>query len=101
MILAELLTRLPGDRGGANGGEPGPLWPALALGTISVREVARAVLARAAADESSRQGAEAVILGLCRREHAYHLLHAYPQLLNASGVEGDYVRHWIWGNRLT
>jgi deoxyribodipyrimidine photo-lyase len=100
-VLDELLTRLPGDRGGVNGGEPGPLWAALALGTISVREVARAVLARAAADESSRQGAEAVILGLCRREHAYHLLHAYPQLLNAPGVEGDYVRHWIWGNRLT
>jgi deoxyribodipyrimidine photolyase len=100
-ILDELLTRLPGDQGAVNGGEPGPLWAALALGTISVREVARAVLARAAADESSRQGAEAVILGLCRREHAYHLLHAYPQLLNAPGVEGDYVRHWIWGNRLT
>ncbi len=77
------------------------VWQSLVLGTKSVREVARAVLARAAADESSREGAEAFILDLCHREHAYHLLHAHPEALGAPGPEGDYVRHWLLGNRLT
>ena len=96
LSLDELLTRLPRYRGGLEGAEPGsPVWPALGFGTISVREVARAVLARAAADESSRQGAEAFMLDLCRREHAYHLLHAQPELLRAPGPEGDYVRRWL------
>jgi len=102
LSLEELLTRLPRYRGRLGGAEPGsPVWSALAFGTLSVREVARAVLARAAADESSRQGAEAFILDLCRREHAYHLLHAHPQVLRAPGLEGEYVRHWLWGDRLT
>ena len=102
LSLEDLLIRLPLFRGRLDGIEHGsPLWPALAFGTMSVREVARAVLARAAADESCRQGAQAFILDLCHREHAYHLLHAYPEVLRAPGPEGEYVRHWLWGNRLT
>jgi deoxyribodipyrimidine photo-lyase len=102
LSLEDLLVRLPLYRGRLDGIEHGsPLWPALAFGTISVREVARAVLARAAADQSSRSGAEAFMLDLCRREHAYHLLHADPDLLRLPGPEGEYVRHWLWGNRLT
>jgi deoxyribodipyrimidine photo-lyase len=96
LSLEALLTRLPRYRDGLESAEPGsPVWTALAFGTISVRQVARAVLAWAAADESSRQGAEAFMLDLCRREHAYHRLHAQPELLRAPGPEGDYVRHWV------
>jgi deoxyribodipyrimidine photo-lyase len=102
LSLEDLLVRLPLYRGRLDGIENGsPPWPALAFGTISVREVARAVLARAAADQSSRSGAEAFMLDLCRREHAYHLLHADPDVLRLPGPEGEYVRHWLWGNRLT
>jgi deoxyribodipyrimidine photo-lyase len=94
--LEALLTRLPRYGDGLEGAEPGsPVWTALAVGTISVRQVARAVLARAAADESSRQGGEAFILDLCRREYAYHRLHAQPELLRAPGPEGEYVRRWL------
>jgi deoxyribodipyrimidine photolyase len=96
LSLEALVTRLPGYGDGLEGAQPGsPVWMALAFGTISVRQVARAVLARAAADESSRQGAEAFILDLCRREYAYHRLHAHPELLGAPGPEGDYVRRWL------
>jgi deoxyribodipyrimidine photo-lyase len=96
LCLEALLMRLPRYQDGLEGTEPGsPVWTALAFGTISVRQVARAVLARAAADESSRRGAEAFILDLCRREHAYHRLRAQPDLLRAPGPEGDYVRRWL------
>jgi hypothetical protein len=99
--LEELLAGLPDYQGGLeDGGHRSPVWPALRFGTLSVREVARAVLARAAGEESSRQGAEAFILDLCRREHAYHLLHAHPEVMRAPGPEGEYVRHWLFGNRL-
>jgi len=102
LSLEDLLVRLPLYRGRVDGVEHGsPLWRALAFGTVSVREVARAVLARAAADESSRPGAEAIMLDLCHREHAYHHLHADPALLRLPGPEGEYVRHWLWGDRLT
>ncbi len=102
LSMEDLLVRLPLYRGRLDGIEHGsPLWPALAFGTISVREVARAVLARAAADQSSRSGAEAFMFDLCHREHAYHLLHADPDVLRLPGPEGEYVRHWLWGNRLT
>jgi deoxyribodipyrimidine photo-lyase len=102
LLLEELLGFLPLYRGGINGVELGSsLWPALSLGTLSVREVARAVLAHAAADESSREGAEAFVLDLCHREHAYHLVHAGPQIWQQPGPEGDYVRHWLGGNPLT
>jgi deoxyribodipyrimidine photo-lyase len=100
--LQDLLADLAIDREPAEDAWPGaPLWRALALGTISAREVARAVLARGAADPQSRAGAEAFILALCRREHAYHLLHARPDLLRAPGPEGEYVRHLLFRNRLT
>jgi len=104
LSLEALLARLGSYRDqrapdAVDGGSP--LFAALRLGTISVRQVARAVLARAAADESCRQGAEALIRDLCRREHAYHLLHAHPEFLRAPGPGGEYVRHWVFGNRLT
>ena len=100
--LEDLLGRLPLYRDRLEGVEDGAaVFSALALGTISVREVARAVLAKASADEPSRPGAEAFILDLCHREHAYHLLHAYPEVLRAPGPDGQYVRHWLLSNRLT
>ncbi|HXA41793.1 MAG TPA: deoxyribodipyrimidine photo-lyase [Candidatus Solibacter sp.] len=87
------------------GGRPEPgaaatVLTALRFGTISVREVARAVLSRAASEESARAGAEAFMLDLCHREHAIHLVHAYPALLGAPGAEGDYIRHWVRPNPL-
>jgi deoxyribodipyrimidine photo-lyase len=57
------------------------LSAALKFGTISVREVARAVLRRAAADAGSRQGSVRFIRELGRREYAFHLLHHHPELL--------------------
>ena len=59
------------------------LSAALKFGTISVRDVARAVLGRAAADDSARDGAELFMLELCRREHAHHLVHAFPDITSA------------------
>jgi deoxyribodipyrimidine photo-lyase len=100
--LQDLLADLAIEREPAENAGPGArLWPALGLGTISAREVARAVLARGAADASSRVGAQAFILALCRREHAYHLLHARPELLGEPGLEGEFVRHLLFRNRLT
>jgi deoxyribodipyrimidine photolyase len=96
LSLEALLTRLPRYRDGPEGAEPGsPVWTALAFGTVSVRQVTRAVLARAATDESSRSGAEAFILDLSRREYAYHRVHAQPDILRAPGPEGEYVRRWL------
>jgi deoxyribodipyrimidine photo-lyase len=57
------------------------LSAALKFGTISVREVARSVLQRAAADEMSRDGSERFIRELSWREYAHHLLHRRPDLL--------------------
>jgi deoxyribodipyrimidine photo-lyase len=57
------------------------LSAALKFGTISVREVARAVLGSAAADEGSREGSERFIRELAWREYAHHLLHSRPDLL--------------------
>jgi deoxyribodipyrimidine photo-lyase len=65
------------------------LSAALKFGTISVREVARAALRRAAADETCRSGAEHFISRLSRRDYAHHLLHARPDLLRTWGFEGD------------
>jgi deoxyribodipyrimidine photo-lyase len=56
------------------------LSAALKFGTISVRDVARAALRRAAADKSVRGGAERFVSRLCRRDYAHHLLHARPDL---------------------
>ena len=57
------------------------LSAALKFGTISVREVARSVLRRAASDEMSRDGSERFIRELTWREYAHHLLHHRPDLL--------------------
>lgn len=57
------------------------LSAALKFGTISVREVVRAVLRKAAADKTSREGTERFIQELGRREYAHHLLHHHPDLL--------------------
>jgi deoxyribodipyrimidine photo-lyase len=59
------------------------LSAALKFGTISVREVARAALRRAAADERCRPGAERFVSQLCRRDYAHHVLHARPELLRS------------------
>jgi hypothetical protein len=96
--LDELTSSLAGGETAAAGAA---VLAALRFGTISVREVARAVLGRAAMEESARAGAQAFVLELCHREHAIHLLHAYPQLLGAPGADGDYIRHWVRPNPLT
>jgi deoxyribodipyrimidine photo-lyase len=55
-------------------------WLAIALdlGTLSVREVARAALRRGAADQRSRPGAEGFLEVLARREYAAHWRFAHP-----------------------
>jgi deoxyribodipyrimidine photo-lyase len=81
-FTADSLAGYPGDRD-----RPGDedrttrLSAALKLGTISVREVARAAIKRGAADPRSRPGAERVVGNLAWRDYAAHLLHGNPMLL--------------------
>lgn len=67
------------------------LSAALKFGTISVRDVARAAVRRAAADEDCRPGAERFLGGLSHRDYAHQLLHAQPQLLQSwAPAAGDF-----------
>lgn len=54
------------------------IWVALDLGTLSAREVARAVLRRGARDPRARPGAERLMRQLARREFAVHELFRHP-----------------------
>ena len=67
---------LPGQEDGTS-----RLSAALKLGTLSVRDAARAALRRAAADPRARTGAERFVRELAWRDYAAHLLHAHPDLL--------------------
>ena len=72
----ELNRDLPEDEDGTS-----RLSAALKLGTISVREVARAVVKRGAADPRSRPGAEELVRQLAWRDYGVALLHADPSRL--------------------
>ena len=61
-------------------GDGSRLSAALKFGTISARQVARALVA-AGVDETARGPAEAVLEGLCRRDFAHQLAFARPDLL--------------------
>ena len=92
-FISNLLAGYPPSREEADQGTS-RLSAALKFGTISVRDVARAALRRAAADESCRSGAERFLSRLCRRDYAHHLLHARPDLVRswpppAAGGEPD------------
>jgi deoxyribodipyrimidine photo-lyase len=78
--LAEYDTRarFPGDPGGTS-----RLSAALKFGTISVRRVARSVLAFAARTPAAQAAAERFIRELAWREFAHHLLFHQPDLLRA------------------
>ena len=67
---------LPADTDGTS-----RLSAALKLGTLSVRDAARAALRRAAADARARTGGERFIRQLAWRDYAAHLLQAHPDLL--------------------
>jgi len=67
---------LPGRQGGTS-----RLSAALKFGTISVRRVARTVIAHGARNASAQPSAERYILELAWREFAHHLLFHQPQLL--------------------
>ncbi|MGB2939132.1 MAG: deoxyribodipyrimidine photo-lyase [Candidatus Dormiibacterota bacterium] len=66
----------PGEEDGTS-----RLSAALKFGTISVRDVARAALRRAAADSRARTGAERFVRKLAWRDYAAGLLQAHPDLL--------------------
>jgi deoxyribodipyrimidine photo-lyase len=67
---------LPADEDGTS-----RLSAALKLGTLSVRDAARAALRRAAIDSRARPGAEDFVRQLGWRDYAAHLLQAHPELL--------------------
>jgi deoxyribodipyrimidine photo-lyase len=92
-FISDRLAGYPPSREEAERGTS-RLSAALKFGTISVRDVARAALRRAAADEGCRPGAEQFLSRLCRRDYAHHLLHARPDLVRswpalAPGSERD------------
>ena len=68
------------------------LSAALKFGTISVREVAAAVLAAGAARPEARVSTERFISELAWREFAHHLLFARPELLS----EPMRRPSWVW-----